>query len=538
MARLESNVTKKSLPSLQSSIREGMVVLVENPAQKKNIFVTARADAATVLERIARATVNNPVALTYREQTYARRLFTPTGANVAMHDEGKFYLIPPKQGQIRLADYHWLDVTDIPPPEAKGFVGPQITVRTIFDPRVDMGLHENHSSQYGMPLPNRIRRAGTLLNTLRLRGKVDSEEIGNAAGWDGAAIEDFENGHRIINLRRAFHGAAKYFDEQEPEMVEFNNIVNEEQWIQTLTKGTFSRDGITLGNAITLLRLNKLQSKKEFYDEAHVAITQSTKIEQDRVTPMPYIINQIIETAGLAPICLPAQQIRLLREKRLPMTLAQLQKCTFNQLFQYLRQLQGYSRYDVQKQIGKRTSRSLISAIESGKHKPSKETKNKLIAFLKLDPKSALAEIIQAKAANPPKFISNGMIQRVLTEEHGDQYLFAESLQQYGAAEIPAATTVLYELETKKQQLTQSDQSDKMIGALLQHMRQNTSVGPRELARRAEMSHGDISKIERGEYVPEDVTITKLLVGLGYDIHHPVTWYLLDIAKSMERRLT
>jgi transcriptional regulator with XRE-family HTH domain len=397
-----------------------------------------------------------------------------------------------------------------------------------------------HERDFHSPLliPTRVRRAGIQLGNLRARNDTamhlmiyDLSPIPNAL----SLYTGFERGEAALPLDRVYVAAQRCFYEEEPAMIELRATTEEQRLMRTLTAGTFKEGGITLGRALTLLRLTNLQTKGEFIAKAQIGQVQYTKYERDKVVPQPFIVGQILEAAGVDSAGFPAQIIRLLREKRDPMTLVELHSCTFEELFHYLRQLQGYAGSDVQRQLNKQSSRGLISGIERGRFKPSADMKGRLIQSLALDPKSALAKVVQSKAEHPMTPISAEMVQEVFSGEYDGHYLFAENVQQFYVSDVRAAT-LLSKLDAKKKQTLKLGQPKLLVGALLHNLRDAKDIGPRELAATTGMSHGDISRIEAGKVLPQDITIMKLLRGLGYDIHHPVTWYLLDAADSVERR--
>lgn len=414
-------------------------------------------------------------------------------------------------------------VENLQGPKRENLEGHLLSANTIFD-RGTSTRPPEISNPY---IPQRFRRAGKLLEDARRRNNVSLNKIAkvNFSYDDLDTLETFEKGEATIELPRVLHAAKQYINEQDPAMIEFEKIVEEEKWTKTLT-----RKGMTLNRALTLLRLSTLKKKEQFDKELHISTNQYSKYESGKIIPQSFILNEILKVSGLDTKGMPAQIVRLLRENRLPMDLPELQNCTFGTLFKYLRQLQGY----VQPDVGRATnmSQTMIGKIENDRIKPRKQIADSLVNFLALDSRSALSQVICTKADRPTETIADDSIQQVITGKYDGHYFFAESLKGF---ETTGATTILNEFESKKKRLIRSGTPEKTIGTLLRHLREKHSLTQLTLSQRATMTQPDIWKIEQGITIPQNLTMARILNGMGYTIHNPITWYLLDVADTTER---
>lgn len=369
-------------------------------------------------------------------------------------------------------------------------------------------------------VPFYAKRAGRLLKNARERHGVTVVEIakGGRSHFKGQTIAAFEEGKINLNLKKVLKGAQLYI-EDDPDIAAIARIVEEHQWMRTLT-----REGMTLGRALSMLRLSVDASRAEFAKKAQINHSKYCDDEK-RSIPGVTVLNQIIGASQLDTSRFPAQLLRLMRANILPMTLTELQTSTFSELFRYLRQIKGVPSGLRKNVIGA----TEIFNIENSVSKPQKKTVEKSIEFFALDPQSTLVEIIRIKAVNPMEQIPRETIEKIFTGDHGEQYFFAQHLEEIGEPSLSVEDKhVLVELRKRRRQ-TLSEGSNNIIGASIRYLRQGCSLSHAALAQDAKTGKTAISRIETGVIIPEDKTIMHILNAMGYDIHHPIASYFLDL---------
>jgi WhiB family redox-sensing transcriptional regulator len=292
--------------------------------------------------------------------------------------------------------------------------------------------------------------------------------------------------------------------------------------------GTLSREGMNLGRAVLFARLDLLLEKTQFAQKAGIGDDQLGLIERNMVTPMPAELNLIIEASRLDPMGIPAQMMRLLREGRLPMELSELQTCSFGDLFQYIRQLKGDSPADAARAA--KVDPQTIRNVESSSWGMRKSTKRKILSYMDLDPRSAMAEIAFTKLDNPDTEIPTALLKRIIKGKHDGRYLFAESLQGVRIKNTVEEDLALGELETIRQELVDYGASNaEILGALLLYEREKRGFTIDGVAEAIQMDVKNLINIENGNKGNiQTVTRMKILAGMELRIHDPETWFFTD----------
>lgn len=291
--------------------------------------------------------------------------------------------------------------------------------------------------------------------------------------------------------------------------------------------GTLLREGMDLGRSVMFARLDVLAEKKEFAQTAGIDDDQLGLIERNMATPMPAELNLIIKASALEPMGIPAQMIRLLRENRPPMELDELQSCSFGELFRYIRQLKGDSPVDAARAA--MVDPQTIRNIESSAWGMRKSTKRKILSYMDLDPRSAIAEIAYTKLDDPDANITSATLKRV---SHG-QYLFAPSIQGARVTNTTEEDQSLNELAAIQQELREYGASEaEVLGSLLCYEREKRGLSLTDVADAINMEVNNLINIESGNKGNiQAVTRARIGTGMGLRIHDAEMRFFIDLNK-------
>jgi len=365
----------------------------------------------------------------------------------------------------------------------------------------------------------------------RLRNNANLGNIQiNMTGVSAKTLEAFEKGKINIELNKILTGLKACIDLKDPDILNLETMARDEEWVKALTK-----EGITIGWAVTLMRLDLLMDKRTFAKKAKVSDREVMDIENGILNPLTSEVNLLIVASRLDPLGIPAQIIRLLREKRFPMELKELESCNFGRFFDYMRILKGHSSVDAAKlaKVGKST----IVRMNRDQRKLKEATKSKLLTYLDLDPESVLEKIARIKIDEDPKYpqpIPHELIQQVISGEKDGRHLFAEMLEDADPSK-KRGKEIIETLESKKRTLIRQGEQAKICGVLLKYLREKKSLSLRVLGQRSSLAHEFITKKETNEGIPEDFSVIKILHGMGYDIFNPVTLYFLELLKILKQ---
>jgi transcriptional regulator with XRE-family HTH domain len=379
----------------------------------------------------------------------------------------------------------------------------------------------------------RRKLAGKAFQRARERRGLTKTDLRHDFKGETNIITIFEDGVAPLNLPPVLGAAEKHFTGEDFDIQELRSHTEDELWIQTLTQ-----KGMTVARAIKLLRLYNLQKKTEFANDAGINGTYLSEIELGHREPRPSTLNQLITASSLDPEGIPAQIIRLINEKRDPMSLTELQTCSFGEIMQYIRQLKGLSPRNLGNLLRPRKLNGVIVNIEKSKKINDKELDKKIIAALGVNPKSALMAVINEKIEKPGVTITQELIEQVFTGEKDGQFVFAEHIYEAARFPQPKPDKLLTQLDSIKEKYAQTDKAKFVVNALLTYLRKKSKKTQLAVVQDRELTKGELSRIERNKFVPEDLTIIKILNGLGYDLHDPITAYILNVVESLDRKHT
>src|SRR5882672_2120807 len=123
-----------------------------------------------------------------------------------------------------------------------------------------------------------------LQNTLEARKRkgVMSTEIAYSYGSETGAstIQAFETGKANLDLKRVVDAARDCNFDDDPNIIEIEHMLKEQQWMRTLTQ-----KGMTLGRAITFLRLSDISNRIAFADRAGISSEKLPRYEENRELP-------------------------------------------------------------------------------------------------------------------------------------------------------------------------------------------------------------------------------------------------------------
>lgn len=292
----------------------------------------------------------------------------------------------------------------------------------------------------------------------------------------------------------------------------------ERKWIRTIHKVSF-------GKALTYLRLDEGLPIQQFATEAEIGKRQLYGFEENSETPHHYILNKIIVASSLEPQGKPAQLLRLKRIKKSPMSLLELQTCTYGALSTYIRQVLGFSQADLAKITG--SNQQYINDIENNKSKVGPRAQKKFVALLDNTAQAPFEEIFRQKVQSPNTKIPYSLAQSASAKS----YLFAPDIENLPEAPMPSLDQRFFddliEYYNSQQEIT--------IGNMLTYIRSKRGETQKQFADVTQKKQSHIAKMELSQTPPQDFTIAKITKSLGYDIHHPITHLLIDIAKENKR---
>jgi len=386
----------------------------------------------------------------------------------------------------------------------------------IFIPSVSRGVGETQEGNVGSIglglIPIETKRAGRLLQQSRMRHGVSPSDIASRLGIRASDIHTFEDeGSPMLDLRRTVRAATVFIDEADENMVELENIAQGQEWMRT-----FTHPYMTFGRSLTYMRLAEKMKKIDFARRAHVGVTSLSEYEAEVKPPQLSTLQRMIESSVLDPRSKAAQLLRLKRGGIDPMTSEKLKECTLGELIRYLRILNGANHEELGSALGYR--QDSISRFELGvvKNPFVNHTLDLFIDWLNLPAESALTQAIRQKSQNYGITLSDEIIQDAVM----DQYLFQEHLQTITAYILSPQDTSL---------LKQMEQQGMTFGETLKLTRERRGLSQSQFAGMTGYSRGHI---EGGRNIPEDYAIARLLVPLEYDIHHPITHYLLNYTEK------
>lgn len=297
----------------------------------------------------------------------------------------------------------------------------------------------------------------------------------------------------------------------------------EKKWLRTLM-----HKKMTVGESIRFLRLAEGLSLSKFSEKVNCHSHLLDKVEDGREKPWLFTINKIIEGKSMIKAGLLAQFLRMKINRDRPMTLQELQNCSKGQLIRYLRILTGFTIKEMGEKLG--YAETTWSQIERDIQPVHTKT---IDAFMKhLSPSysedavnSALFEIITKKMEGNDTEIARSTYKKAIS----GRYLFAEHLKTIDP--YPSEVLTEYKLLLSKMEVSDS------FGEKMQFLRKYKGIPSiAKLSRMVEMNEHSISGIETKGKIPKDYILARIMKGLGYDIHHPLTWHMLDLSDK-ERKV-
>ncbi len=372
----------------------------------------------------------------------------------------------------------------------------------IFTPRI------------GTNVPVEVQRAGWLAKQTReAHGKLGFQ-VADPTGLDYPSLYNFENGKRTVLIRRVYKGLLDCgIRPTDHRMEEINTIMQNQNWLHTLSHlRVISGDNFS-GNAIKLLRLAEPQymNPGEFAEKVHISERSINKYEAGKIRPSIPVMNSILENSVLTQL---GENNKLLQLYRLfaiepetskehndpkPMTRREVSTSSFGRLLNYHRRLAGLTLKDLAKKIP-----YVYTAIANYENdlvteEESLETMARMvIAGLNLPP--ATAELFQYKAQNSMQPVSDDLLERVFAEP----FLYERDLGQFKQFHSAAVSG-----------------EDRRIGSRIRVLREIRGISLAELAEMAGLSGKNaLWRIEtnRLKTRPDDRSMMGIITALDLDI--------------------
>jgi transcriptional regulator with XRE-family HTH domain len=359
-----------------------------------------------------------------------------------------------------------------------------------------------------------LRRTSVRMDGSRLR----EEDIIRGTGISISTIFDFKRGEDSNpNLEAIVRGLRGYVNPDDERLKELVAISHHPKWMATLT-----REGMTLQKAIQYLRISRGMTFLDFAEETGVSVS-TLKAAEKGTLPFPDNLNQMMKGARVGLESRPAQYLRFQRAHLAApseelfqnvWSVEELQTRSLGQIMRYLRTLRGETELQVAIKLHYTESNN-ISDRELGKVSVTQQDVNNFIKQLDLEPDSTLAQILRQKRDTPSMPIPLETLEKVLEEK----YLFAEHIED-------VALPVLSERDSRiLEQLSQIHAS----GAKVFYLR--NALGFTKMMAYCRFLGKDarnIRDIEQNKRITEIYNLAWIINKLGYDIHHPITWDILD----------
>lgn len=299
----------------------------------------------------------------------------------------------------------------------------------------------------------------------------------------------------------------RYVPSDKDREVEIN--ATDKLWLRTL-----SQPGMTLGKAIKFLRLSRGLLQREFAEEAGVKKARLYLIEGGYEKTRFDTLHKIVNASPIRELENDSMTLQFLRLQALGekvMNMHELQHCSFGTLIKYLMILKGVEREELGDALF--YSSTGIGGIRSDRKSINEIALTKFITYLGLTDDDPLAKLINIKAHN--LVIKNKSLVKSAIR---NGYLFDEYLQSVNT----------HTLSEKEQTLLGEMKGINSFGKMIRFLRQKEYPTVASFARRVTIRPQKIGEIEESKRIPFDVTAMELLRGLGFDIHSPITWKLLD----------
>ena len=319
------------------------------------------------------------------------------------------------------------------------------------------------------------------------------------------------------NLQVILKALENYLDPEDERYLAIQEIFRkrelEKKWMKTLL-----REDMTTKKAVKYLRLSTGLSQSEFSEKSGVPKMTITYNELGQ-EPFFYNLHRMIEATTIADLNTdnkPRQMLRLMTSGSNVMSQAELEQCTKGQLIRYLRKLNGVTIETLGEELG--YTADTMSHIETDERPINSQALAKLINWLNLSESDeydqALATVIKQKAQVSNETISEEIYGKAVN----GKYLFAE------------------QLEGIKPDRLSADEEDLIRGMnvkeSLRVIRKNKKMSLVKLSKIVNKSDRQLHNVELGKHIPRDFIIATFMNGLGYDIHHPLTWELLNRAEA------
>ncbi|MBA3724233.1 MAG: hypothetical protein H0W89_05100 [Candidatus Levybacteria bacterium] len=281
--------------------------------------------------------------------------------------------------------------------------------------------------------------------------------------------------------------------------------------------GLFDQEDMTKGDALRSIRLGEYLSRKEFATESGIPLVTLGRLETQDKTPEPGTVKRIIEASLLPTEGGAAQRLRLLINNMGVMTDEDFRNASRGEVLRYLRILEGMTLVEKAAQLGYLSQTRVIIAEKDGTL--TKDNQDKIQQNWLNTPEDAI--LIQ-KILEPDAELDDDVIKAL----QKSRFLFKP------------ANALTYDIPGRE--VPDWVQADLPIGKILRVLRTGTGMSLRDVERElinSKLSPPQISEAENGHRPLADFRIASLLRVYGYDIHHPVTQYIIKKTNS-ERKTT
>lgn len=275
---------------------------------------------------------------------------------------------------------------------------------------------------------------------------------------------------------------------------------------------------LPIGKTLKYLRLAEFASQEEREKEIGMGERRLVGIESDVRVPELATLNELIYYSVLDERGKTAQSLRLKRAKRKPFSRDEFKTATYAETLDYIQTVVGVSNNEVAKGLNR--SSATVQSWRTRRRRPSIDEITQWMEVLQVSQQDA--ELIRKSY---PSRNENIVFAKDLPKKAFSNYLVAEDLEKLTdypvSPEDQAMIASIMELG-----------DSQTLGRTLLHLRKQFSYSQEGLASNCTMKQlrgTFVSKIETNHLTPNDATISAIAKTLGYDIHHPITHYLLAL---------
>lgn len=316
-------------------------------------------------------------------------------------------------------------------------------------------------------------------------------------------------------------------DESDPETVALKEEFSQRElaFEEARWRTTVSKHG--LGESIRQLILNEGITQLDFVKQLdHPTINSHflKNVIAEKYKPRLLNLNSILEASLLATFGEDNAVMQILRLKTIretPLTKEKLEKSRYGSVLTYCWTAMGYMQEELARVVG--IGESTITDLKWKARAQFKNRSQQLIhQLLGIDEANPLYQVMQAKEYSFYTPLSESQFSDICK----GKFIFCPPGGFTDPAVIPKEDqTFLTKIQTEK-----LDIADIMMLWITKH-----GISQKAFAKKAKRTVNRISEIKNKNYQPSDLGTFKIAQTFGYDIHHPITQYMLKQLRDKQR---